>query len=327
MVSAKAEDVIYLKSGKVIHGKIIKKVPGVSVKIKAKDGTVHLYLFKSIEKVTQSASASTTEKSKKSAEKSKKSKAAEKTAVVKKSFSENRGIINGVNNVGRPGYIYGDTAFTPNKNQFMGAVGLSFYTPGSQLSIPVGGAYGVMDNLQVHANTSIYSYAGASGLGSLVFGGKYGFKTETDNLLFALGLDFSDGPLSGAGYTAFNVDPYGIVTYTLPSGLQLNGQFGIMFLGGYSIDNPLYGFLPGQAKTISIGGGSYAQLNLGASKVMNDKLTGIAELDINGLSSGSSPLIVGVRGGDDLQWQLFAGLDLATPVGILIGGSLAVISR
>ncbi len=52
---AKAEDVVYLKDGSIIHGMIIEEVPGVSIKIQTNDGNVFVYKVKDVEKITHSA--------------------------------------------------------------------------------------------------------------------------------------------------------------------------------------------------------------------------------------------------------------------------------
>jgi hypothetical protein len=300
---AKAEDTIYLKDGKVVHGKIIKRFPSGSVKIRTASGKETVYKKSSIKNIvhTDSAPASMSPSPKKAHHH------AEMAS----------GTIDGVNNVGRPGYFYSDTAFVPNKGQVEGAAGIVFYSPGSQLFIPVGASFGIADNLQIHANTNFYSFSGASGLYYLTFGGKYSFKTQTDNLLFAAGLDMSVGPLSGplSTISTFNFDPYGIVTYSFKDGFQLNGQLGLYVPGGSKIG------------AFSYTAPAYLQLNAGAAYPFDANLTGIAELNINGLGSANTPLIVGLRTGHDVQLQAFAGLDLAGTVGVVIGGNVALVSQ
>jgi len=51
---AKAEDVVYLKDGSIIHGTIIEEVPGVSIKIQTNDGNTFFYKTKLITKITHS---------------------------------------------------------------------------------------------------------------------------------------------------------------------------------------------------------------------------------------------------------------------------------
>jgi hypothetical protein len=302
---AKAEDTIYLKDGKVVHGKIIKKFPSGSVKIRTASGKETVYKKSSIKNIVHTDSAPVA------------MSASPKKVHHHEHAEMASGAIDGVNNVGRPGYFYSDTAYVPNKGQVMGAAGIVFYSPGSQLFIPVGAAFGVAENLQLHANTNFYSFSGASGLYYLTFGGKYSFKTKTDNLLFAAGLDMSVGPLSGplSTISTFNFDPYGIVTYGFKDGLQLNGQLGLYVPGGSKIGG--FSFTPA----------AYLQLNAGAAYPFDANLTGIAELGVNGLGSANTPLVVGLRTGHDVQLQAFAGLDLAATVGVVIGGNVALVSQ
>jgi hypothetical protein len=49
---AKAQDVVYLKDGSIIHGTIIEEEPGVSLKIQTNDGNVFFYKVKQIKKIT-----------------------------------------------------------------------------------------------------------------------------------------------------------------------------------------------------------------------------------------------------------------------------------
>ncbi|GEM_PF-2095769 len=306
---ANAEDVIYLKDGSVVHGTIIKRFPDTgSIKVRKNNGKEVVYKKKQVSKVEH-----VTEESHAATHSSTLREAPKKHG---HHHAESGETTNGVNTIGRPGYFFSDTAFTPNKGQIEGSAGAQFYSIGSQLIVPVGAAYGITDQIQVHASTNFYTAGGASGLGNITFGGKYKFNIAVEHLTIAAGLDLSDGPLTGSGYSSFNFDPYGIATYNFADGLQLNGQLGIMILGGYNV-----------TYTAAVGGGSYVQLNAGASYPIADKLTGIAELDINGQGSGATPLIVGIRTGHDVQLQAFGGLDLAGTVGLLIGGNVALVSE
>ncbi len=223
----------------------------------------------------------------------------------------------GVNTNGRPGYFFSDTASTPNKGQAMGAAGLQFNTAGSFFYIPVGGAYGVTPDLQLSANTSFYTGSGISGLSSLTVGGKYHFVSKVERLNFAGGLDLSIGPLNNSPYSYFSMDPYGVVTYSFVDGLQLNGQLGVFI--------PVTGYKIG---TITVTPSAVVQCNLGVSYPFPDKLTGMAELGINGGGSGVTPLVGGVRKTfDNVQLQAFAGPDFGGTVGLLIGGSAALLSE
>lgn len=47
------EDVVYLKNGSIIRGVIIEQVPGVSLKIKTKDGSVFFYKMEEVDKITK----------------------------------------------------------------------------------------------------------------------------------------------------------------------------------------------------------------------------------------------------------------------------------
>jgi hypothetical protein len=247
----------------------------------------------------------------------KKKKKAEVTIVKKKRHVDivYSSEINGGNVNGRPGYFYSDTAYTPEKGVFIGGAHAAFYSLGSQLSIPFGGAYGITKDLQVSANTNFYAGSGVSGLGNLTLGGKYAFKISNDHLKIAAGLDLPIGPLSNSGYSTVNFVPYGVGTYNFQDGFQLNGQLGIYIPGGYKIG--AFSYTPA----------AFVQLNAGAAYPFSKDLTGIAEFDINGLGSANSPLIAGIRTGHDVQLQAFAGLDLASTVGVLVGGGVVLVSQ
>ncbi len=235
--------------------------------------------------------------------------------------------IEGADLNGRPGYFFADTANTPNQGQIMGAAHVWFDSAFNGLSIPFGGAYGITDQIQVHASSSFYAAGGLSGLNFLTFGGKYGFKHVAPGLNIAAGLDLSIGPLYVANASALGFDPYGIVTYTFIDGLQLNGQLGVFVPGGRSYANPLYGIIPNQPQNISLTPPAYLQFNAGAAYPFDPDLTGIAELAVNGEGNAATPLIVGLRTGHDVQLQAFGGLDLAGQVGVLIGGGVALFSK
>ena len=132
------------------------------------------------------------------------------------------------------------------------------------------------------------------------------------------------------GFIPLKKTPYGVVTYTTPDGIQLNGQLGLMINGGYSITESYtlpYPPYTTTKSTISVGGGSTLQLNVSAAKDLGKGITGMAELGLNGQGYGRTPLVAGIRGGNDILWTLFAGLDLGTPVGVMIGGNVALISQ
>jgi hypothetical protein len=312
---ANAEDIIYLKDGSVVHGTIIKRFPETgSIKVRKNSGKEVVYKKKQVLRVEHSGSAAASH----SSAVAEKPKRHEHHHAMEASET-----INGVNNIGRPGYFYSDTAFVPNKGQIMGAAGLAFYSPGSSLIVPVGAAYGITDNIDVSANTNFYTGGGVSGLGNITVGGKYKFNISVDRLLVAAGLDLSDGPLTGGGYSAFSFDPYGVVTYTFTDGFQLNGQLGLLVNTGYTVSYTIGG------KTYSASTGSLStfQFNAGASYPLGDNLIGIAELGANALGSGNTPVIVGIRMGHDVQLQAFGGLDLAGTVGVIIGGNVALVSE
>ncbi|HXL72953.1 MAG TPA: hypothetical protein VN963_04940, partial [bacterium] len=52
--AVKAEDVVYLNDGSIIHGTIIEEVPNVSIKIQTNDGNTFVYKMKLIQKITHS---------------------------------------------------------------------------------------------------------------------------------------------------------------------------------------------------------------------------------------------------------------------------------
>src|SRR5665213_497859 len=224
---ANAEDVIYLKDGSVVHGTIIKRFPDTgSIKVRKHSGKEVVYKKKQVLRVEVVNS-----ESHEAAHSTTMSEAPKKHG---HHHAESTEAANGVNNIGRPGYFFSDSANTPNKGQIEGAAGAAFYSFGSQLIVPVGAAYGITDQIEVHASTNFYTAGGVSGLGNITLGGKYKFNIAVEHLVIAAGLDLSDGPLTGGAYSTFNFDPYGIATYTFADGLQLNGQLGIMILGGYT---------------------------------------------------------------------------------------------
>lgn len=47
------QDVVYLKNGSIIKGTIVEEVPGVSLKIKTKDGSLFVYQMDEVEKITK----------------------------------------------------------------------------------------------------------------------------------------------------------------------------------------------------------------------------------------------------------------------------------
>lgn len=231
-------------------------------------------------------------------------------------------VIDGGNIAGRPGYIFADTAYSLEKGQVMGAAHLTFDTWGNVLQIPFGVSYGITDKLLINANTSFYSVTGGSGLNMLNFGGKYSFTTQTPRLGIAAGLDLGFGPLSNSlGSGIFSFDPYGVVTYTFPDGLQLNGKLGL-YVQTYS-----YTFGP---YTFS-GSWSYFQFGAGAAYPFDANLTGFAELYTNGVVQfgglGGSPLLVGIRTGHDVQFQCFGGLDFGGTTGAFVGGGVVLMSK
>jgi|SRR5579859_5316740 len=251
--------------------------------------------------------------------------------------------IDGSNMSAKPGYFISDTAKTLEKGQIMGSGHLTFDTWGSVLQVPVGVSYGITDKITVNVNSAFYysggytyttpfgSYTGPSnsGIYYLNFGGKYGFGRVTKGLDIAAGLDFSIGPLSNNifGYSAFGFDPYGVATFTLPDGLQFNGKLGL-YVQSYGVPTGLPAPFP---SSISFSY-SYFQLDLGAAYPFDKNLTGIAELATNGVVTngalgGGTPLLVGIRTGNDVQFQAFGGLDLGGVVGLFVGGGVVLMSK
>ena len=48
-----ATETIYLKNGSVIKGEVIEQVPGKSLKIKTRDGSIFVYQMDEVEKITK----------------------------------------------------------------------------------------------------------------------------------------------------------------------------------------------------------------------------------------------------------------------------------
>jgi len=283
----------------------------------------------------------------------KKRKEAKKEAVKEvrhERASSSKAVIAGGNMGAKPGYFISDTASTLHKGQVMGALHLTFDTWGNVIQIPVGVSFGITDKLMLNANTSFYSSGGytittlyssstgpgTSGLYNVNFGGKYGFGRVAKGLDIAAGLDISIGPISNTlGASQFGFDPYGVATWTLPDGLQFNGKLGL-YVTSYSVTIPNPAFIilgpPNPPTLTNSVGVSYFQLDLGAAYPFDKNLTGIAELATNGVITtgglgGGTPLIVGIRTGDAVQFQAFGGLDLGGITGLFVGGGLVLVSK
>ena len=52
-VAQEMQDVVYLKNGSIIRGIVIEQVPGKSLKIRTKDGSVFVYTMEEVEKITK----------------------------------------------------------------------------------------------------------------------------------------------------------------------------------------------------------------------------------------------------------------------------------
>jgi hypothetical protein len=265
------------------------------------------------EKKAEKKKKSEKKKTEQKAEKKEEKKKAEKK--VEKVSGPHAALVTGPNVNGRPGYFFMDTAVTPEHKQLMLAAGGVFYSLGSQISIPFGASYGIVENLQVHASTSFYSVSGVSGLSNLVFGAKYHFNLKNEHLSLAAGCDGIVGPLSNSAFSSFSFVPYGVVSYTLSNGLELNGQLGIYIPGSVTIG------------PFTVTPPSYIQVNLGAAYPFSSDWSGMAELNVNGLGSGVTPLVGGIRTNGKVQFQAFGGLDLATTVGVIVGGGLSFVTE
>ena len=53
------QDVVYLKNGSVIRGMIIEQIPNQSLKIQTADGSLFVYTFEEVEKITKEAPVET----------------------------------------------------------------------------------------------------------------------------------------------------------------------------------------------------------------------------------------------------------------------------
>jgi len=255
----------------------------------------------------------------------------------RREMSDGSGPIAGGNMSAKPGYFVSDSAAVLHQGQVMGAAHLNFDTWGNVLQIPFGISYGITDKITGNVNTGFYSFGGftttyfgitstgpsASGINNIGFGGKYGFGRVAKGLDIAAGLDFSIGPLSNTlGPSGFGLYPYGAATWTLPDGLQFNGRLGLYVQSfGTGLPAPF-------PSTVSY---SFFQLDLGAAYPFDRNLTGIAELATNGVVNGGglggTPLLVGIRTGNDIQLQAFAGLDLGGIVGLFVGGGVVLMSK
>ena len=56
LFSLESQDVVYLKNGAVIRGEIIEQVPGESLKIQTRDGSIFVYKMEEVSKISKESS-------------------------------------------------------------------------------------------------------------------------------------------------------------------------------------------------------------------------------------------------------------------------------
>src|SRR5581483_7053815 len=238
-----------------------------------------------------------TKKKKKSAEKKKEEKKEQRHEA---RHMEKR-YVSGTNIWGRAGLLYADTAEVASVGQIEGSAHFTYqslasasfagYSSSDDLfGIPFGLHFGAAENLDLYASgdlminsisSNVPGFVGGSSSQFLInIGGKYRIAaTNSKTPDFAVGGDVTI-PTNGGNAV---VTPKGMVTYTLDSGLLLNGEMGI-----------------------AIAGTTYVLADAGVGVPFGDKFTGIAEIGANQNGYLGSVLAAGVRA--DLSGMKLQGL-------------------
>ena len=260
-----------------------------------------------------------------------KKKSAKKSTKKAASYSSENKVAEGLNVSGRTGLLLSESAQAPEKGKFGLAGHLLFMTSSmsesaygydvksstTNIQVPVGVSYGVAKNFELGASldfisaSSSYEVNGVevgdsestSGLGDLTFGGKYVIEGKNSPVNFGFGADVEIGPLSSDfGDSSTTFIPKGMVTYAKDS-LLLNGNLNLVIPGAEGAD-------------------TFVQVGAGAGLALSPKLTGIAELGLNGFGKEASVLGVGIRtaGKTKLQALLGIGIGDASPDFVLGAG-------
>jgi hypothetical protein len=261
--------------------------------------------------------------------------ASQAQAAAKKSVKSHssKSYIEGTTQDGRTGMFFSQTADTSavGHGKITAAVNYGASDGFSVVEIPLFGInYCVIKNLELGASLpfEIVSVDGGdsqSGLGSLTLGGKYVIPSQKVN--FGVGLDIMTGPLSDElGQSSTDFSPKGMVTYTLPSGMVLNGELGFVITGDVTYTVPHFdpGTMTMTTREVSVNADDYIQLKGGVGIPFTPKLTGIAELGVNQFGDSGTAMGFGIRTGTKtkLQALLAIGLGDGAP-DFTLGGAVA----
>jgi hypothetical protein len=228
--------------------------------------------------------------------------------------SETKTVMVTSNVYGRPGLLFADTArITAMKKLSMslhGILGSSDW--GTSLDIPFGLSFGVAKNLELDASIGVQMWSpdggdSTSGIGFVMGGLKYGIPGKVGRSPdVAVGGNLRFGPLSeDLGPDGVDIDAYGACSYTIASGLLLNGQFGILFTDGRGRD-----------------GDTVIHLNAGMGVPFSSTLTGMFELAMNEQYDGNSSINGGLLFGKKTKVKLFAGIGIDDGPDIIVGGGV-----
>ncbi|HVZ80869.1 MAG TPA: hypothetical protein VHE12_08730 [bacterium] len=250
------------------------------------------------------ANAATSKKKKKETKKEEKK---ETKKAESHSMSAPKHYLSGTNTWGRSGLLFGDTADVAALRTIEGSAHLLYSSPVSGVNnfgIPFGGHFGIADNVELSAAGDL-ELQSATGYSSSIFlldlGGKYKFHTKNENLGLALGGDVLI-PTSGGGSAI--VTPRGVVSYTLPSGMLVNGDMGI-----------------------HISSATYVSVDAGLGYPFSNNFTGMVEIGANQNGNGGSVLGAGFRAGaDQFKFQGLLGIPL-NGGGVVIGGGIILASK
>ncbi len=237
--------------------------------------------------------------------------------------AERKKIISGTNLDGRAGLFFADTSDVAPVGQWQGSLHATWSSPAASFnsfSFPLGAHYGAAPNVDLSAGVRLdllsepsYTIGGYDGIpqqtlgGSstdftVLLGGKYKIAANSKDMP-----DFSVGgiiyiPTYTGGDVVFM--PKGTVTYVLPSGLLLNGDFGI-----------------------GISSATYVECDGGVGFPVSRQVTLIGEIGANQYGNADSQLALGARfdlSGTKLQALLGVPLNGG---GVLLGAGIILASN
>ena len=260
-------------------------------------------------------------KSKKETKKESKKEVKKETRHETRHSSGSKRFITGTNTIGRAGLFFGDTSDVAAVGQVEGSAHLTYWSFGpsgyatTDIGLPVGAHFGVAKNLDLSGAIilnfiSVPSVTvpgfGTVGGGSttnfaLDLGGKYRIAGGSKSPDFSIGGDIMVPTQTGGQVI---VSPRGVVSYTLESGLLLNGDV-----------------------AINISSATYASFDGGVGVPVGSNLSIIGEIGANQSGNGGSMLGGGVRA--DLSGIKLQGL-LGIPLnggGVQLGGGIVLASN